>query len=152
MAAQPAGDTAILGLWLPVFFFAHVFAGYWLFRALFLMNPQLASSFRRLLCCEWFTKKAQQAPDKQPPGTDMDRANSLDSRVLSEAVAAPAGAHKAGHCPGRSQTTMHGGRMVCGCSTAEACSQGANMQLSPVRACAALQRMHASHGKSCNHC
>jgi hypothetical protein len=99
-AAAPPDEgptTAILSLWVPAFIFAHLFAGFWLVRAVLLMNPGWLRSvgFSR-------GKKGSEAAGGGAAGADdqPERATSLDQRVLAEiadaALAPRAGGERTG--------------------------------------------------------
>jgi hypothetical protein len=40
-------DTAIVGLWVPVVVFAHIFAGFWFIKTYLLYDPRPLAAFRR---------------------------------------------------------------------------------------------------------
>ena len=94
-------SSVIIGLWVPVFFLAHIFSGYWLFKATLLANPGAGGPFRRLF------RRGKKEEDELPQSKEESattRAQSLDTRVLAEAADAPsprAGARgEAGQIPG----------------------------------------------------
>lgn len=85
-------SSVILSLWLPMFFFGHVFAGYWLVKAALLTNPQ--SPLFRL-----FRRQRKESLPKSG-NNECARANSLDTSVLAEATEA---ATTAGRAHGKQQ-------------------------------------------------
>jgi len=79
-------ETAILSIWVPAFVFAHVFAGFWLIKAVFVMNPGWLRAFK-------LTRGSKGAADGSGDKTLDDdegqaRTTSLDQRVLAEVAEA----------------------------------------------------------------
>jgi len=88
MVNYDAPSSVILKLWLPVFFFGHIFAGFWVIRSAVLTKPGFGGPIRRL-----FSRKARSSKDNLPSKKEGEewsasRAQSLDTRVLAEATEA----------------------------------------------------------------
>jgi hypothetical protein len=98
--SAPGPETAILPLWLPAFAFAHVFAGYWLIKAAYLINPGWTRSLRACLCPGGRGGAAAGEAAGPTPSENAARANSLDSKVLAELEAAEAECNGAGGARG----------------------------------------------------
>ena len=81
--------SVIVGLWAPVFVFAHIFAGFWIFKAWLLKNPQSAEALRRLLgrgsSGSSSSSDEQQQQQQQQQG-GKQAGDELDSAVLTDAT------------------------------------------------------------------
>jgi hypothetical protein len=83
-ANSPASvSSTITQLWVPVFFFGHLFAGYWIVRGAILTNTPLGAALRRLFSCR---RKEQLQTETEEWAAA--RAQSLDKTVLAEATEA----------------------------------------------------------------
>lgn len=80
MVNANAPSTVMVGLWVPVFFFGHAFAGFWLIRAALLTNPRFSAWVGRLLGRS--TGGEHGAPTKA-------RVEDQDSAVLADSVTSP---------------------------------------------------------------
>lgn len=117
---DPGPSTAIPGIWVPAFIFAHVFAGYWLYRAMRLMRPGGCQwPWARLLARLRADGSGGGGRARRDGGSGGEcggdgecdgavagvaRASSLDSRVLAELEdAAMDEAPRSGACAGMSE-------------------------------------------------
>jgi ABC-type lipoprotein export system ATPase subunit len=84
VANSPASvSSTITQLWVPVFFFGHLFAGYWIVRGAILTNTPLGAALRRL-----FSRRRKNLPHTETEEWAAARAQSLDKTVLAEATEA----------------------------------------------------------------